>query len=148
VEGYGKTLSAMRVQGPVNFPAITPGNGTPSLEYKAYFFNTGPARVVTALAPNLPFIPGRDLRYAVSIDDQPPVMVTAIPRTHQASGRTWEEQVKDEAAYASASVEIPAPGYHTLKIWAVDPGITIQKIVVDLGGAKASYMGPPESFRK
>ena len=153
VQDYGRTLSAMRVQGPVDFGPLTPPQGSPCLEYKTYFFTSGEATLYNVLATNLAFIPGRSLRFAVSIDDQEPIMVTGVPTTVAASGTSgnnseWEKNVKDEARIVSAKVHIPSAGYHTLKIWMVDPGITLQKIVMDLGGLKPSYLGPPESYNK
>ena len=153
VEDYGRTLSAMRGQGPVDFGPLAPARGSPCLEYKVYFFTSGDATVYNVLAPNLAFIPGRDLRFAVSIDDQTPTLVTGVPTTVVASGTSWnasewEKNVKDEARTVSAKIHIPSAGYHTLKIWMVDPGITLQKIFVDLGGLKPSYLGPPESYNQ
>ncbi len=36
-------------------------------------------------------------------------------------------------------------GTHTLKVWVMDPGVVIQKFVIDAGGLKSSYLGSPES---
>jgi hypothetical protein len=153
VQDYGRTLSAMRGQGPVDFGPLDPAKGSPHLEYKAYFFTSGEATVDSILAPNLAFIPGRDLHFAVSIDDQAPVLVTGVPTTIVANAaptgtNVWQKNVEDEARTVSAKVQIPSSGYHTLKVWMVDPGITLQKIVIDLGGLKPSYLGPPESYNK
>ncbi|MCX6328290.1 MAG: hypothetical protein NTZ85_02080, partial [Bacteroidia bacterium] len=58
----------------------------------------------------------------------------------------WEKSVSDNARFSVTKHFIPSPGYHTLKIWMVDPGVVIQKIIVNTGGLKPSYLGPPESF--
>ena len=80
-------------------------------------------------------------------------MVTGVPTTVAASGTSWNgsewaKNVMDEARTVSAKVQIPSAGYHTLKVWMVDPGITLQKILIDLGGLKPSYLGPPESYNR
>jgi hypothetical protein len=148
VEDYGRTLSAMRVNGPVDFGPLTPSHGSPRLEYKAYFFSSGEATVYNVLAPTLAFIPGRDMSFAVSIDDQPPVNIVGVPKNVTVNSREWDRNVRDEARTVSGKVQIPSPGYHTLKVWMIDPGITLQKIYIDLGGLKPSYLGPRESYNR
>jgi len=48
-------------------------------------------------------------------------------------------------------VSVPLPkmtsGYHTLKIWIVDPAVVLERIVVSHGMLRPSYLGPPESFQ-
>jgi hypothetical protein len=56
--------------------------------------------------------------------------------------------VKDSVRHVVSSLTVAAPGYHTLKFWMVDPGVVLQKLVVNLGGVKPSYLGPPESFHR
>jgi hypothetical protein len=41
--------------------------------------------------------------------------------------------------------EIKTRGAHTLKLWSVDPGVLLDRIFLDLGGLKPTYLGPPET---
>jgi hypothetical protein len=74
--------------------------------------------------------------------------VTLVQANYSAQNgnRDWEESVKDNGRAVKTKFTLAGPGYHTLKLWMVDPGVVLQKLVVDLGGLKPSYLGPPESY--
>ncbi len=148
IEDYGHTLSGMRATGPVDIPSATPGKDAPSIEYRMYLFNSGSFGVTSIFSPTLNFISGRGLQYAISFDDQPPQVITLVPEDYNAQNRNtdWERSVSDNARFSLTNHNIMSPGYHTLKIWMVDPGPVIQKIIVNTGGLKQSYLGPPESY--
>jgi hypothetical protein len=150
IQDYGRTLSGMRATQPVDAPSATPGKDSPCLEYQMYLFSTGVMRVVTITSPTLNFVPGRGLRLAVSFDEEPPQVITLVPADYKAQNgnRDWEKVVSDNARYVSSQHTLARAGYHTLKYWMVDPGVVLQKIVVDCGGLKPSYLGPPESFHR
>ena len=139
----GRTLSAMTIF-PVTAQSVTPPAGSPCLEYKMYLFDSGNVEVEAILSPTLNFAPGRGLRYAISFDAEPPQIVDALAQNSQ---RDWETSVKDAVRKAKSTHTLSEPGYHTLKFWMVDPAVVLQKLVVNLGGVKPSYLGPPESFR-
>ena len=148
IQDYGRTLSGMRATQPVDAPSATPGKDSPCLEYQMYLFSTGAVEVVTITSPTLNFVPGRGLRFAVSFDDETPQVVTLVPDNYKAQNgnHDWEKIVGDNARYARSTHTLAKSGFHTLKFWMVDPGVVLQKVVVDLGGVKPSYLGPPESY--
>jgi hypothetical protein len=149
IDDYGRTLSGVRAMAPVDAPGATPGKDSACLEYQMYLFSTGKVEVAAIMAPTLNFIPGRGLRYAVSFDDEAPQVVTLVPQNYNArnGNRDWEKSVEDNARYGHTTHTLAKSGYHTLKFWMVDPGVVLQKLVVDPGGVKPSYLGPPESYR-
>ena len=148
IDDYGRTLSGMRAGAPVDAPVAAPGKDSPCLEYQMYLFSTGKVDVAAILAPTLNFIPGRGLRYAISFDGEPPQVVTLVPPEYNArnGNHDWEKSVEDNARFGRTTHTLAKSGYHTLKFWMVDPGIVLEKLVVDLGGVKPSYLDPPESY--
>jgi hypothetical protein len=142
IPDYGRTLSSMSIF-PVTSRSVTAPD-SPCLEYQIYLFHAGPIEVEAILAPTLNFVPGRGLRYAISFDDQPPQIIDALARSSLAD---WEKSVANSVRKVTSTHILAGPGYHTLKIWMVDPGVVLQKLVVDLGGVKPRYLGPPESYR-
>jgi hypothetical protein len=149
IPDIGRTLSGMTVL-PATAASVAPPNGSPSLEYKMYLFTAGEVKVNAIISPSLNFAPDRGVRLAVSIDGETPQTVEAIKQGYVAGDRNrdWEESVKDSARTLTTTHRIDRPGYHVVKVWMVDPGVVLQKIVVDTGGLKPSYLGPPESIRK
>jgi hypothetical protein len=144
IPDYGRTLSAMSIF-PVTAESVMPPAGAPLLEYRMFLFDSGPVEVEAILSPTLNFSPGRGLRYAISFDDEPPQVIDALAHNEQGD---WETSVKDSVRKVRSAHTLAAPGIHTLKFRMVDPGIVLEKLVVDLGGVKPSYLGPPESFHR
>ncbi|HEY1803529.1 MAG TPA: glycosyl hydrolase 115 family protein [Terracidiphilus sp.] len=137
--GYGETLSAMSV-----FPVTAESNkdSKAALAYTMYLYDAGDFELQATLAPTLNFVPGRGLRFAVSVDDGPRTVVDELEHNSQ---HDWEQAVSDGVRRVTVPLTIAKPGYHTLKIWAVDPGVVLERTVVSHGALRPSYLGPPES---
>src|SRR5690606_24529749 len=81
-----------------------------------------------------------DTKYVVCIDEGP----IAVPSSSAPEySQKWSENVLRNCAVNKSTLHIDKPGKHTLKIKIGDPGMVIQKIVIDFGGMKRSYLGPP-----
>ncbi|MEJ2568310.1 MAG: hypothetical protein P8Z50_05490 [candidate division WOR-3 bacterium] len=61
---------------------------------------------------------------------------------------TWNQAVMENIKILTSEHSIENPGEHTLKFWMVDPGLVLQKVVVETKEIPSSYLGPPESFYK
>ena len=142
VEQYG-----MLTYAPVDVQGLNSG---PHLDYRIYLLTPGEATARLRLGPALNFAPDRPVRIAVSMDDEAPQVLTIVPKGYNAANgnRDWEESVRDNARFVTSKHEIAAAGYHTFKVWMVDPGVVLERILIDTtASAKAvSYLGPPESF--
>jgi len=139
IEGLGRTANSITVL-PTNIPShSTPDDiigNSPCLEYDIYTFSEGEAAIDFNCIPSSPIHADYGLRIALSLDDGSPVIVAAEKR----------RDVMSNLLKIKASLDLGKEGPHKLRVWMVDPGLIIDKIIINTGGVKESYLGPPESL--
>ena len=141
IPDMGKTKSAM-----TTFPQnIYPKeNDNIYLEYDIDFQSTGDFNVHLLLSPTLNFNANKGLRYAISVDGRNEQIVNFNGHYKGELG-LWQA----EAIIKSTTKHtITEKGKHTLRFRVLEPGIVLQKILIDTGGLKPSYLGAPESELK
>lgn len=150
IEGLGRTGNSITIL-PLNLPSIDPDGDilteSPRIEYDIYTFTKGTASLQLNCSPSFPANKDYGQRIAVAINDEPPQIISAekdiiVMDTYTNS----RNAVMENLMKISGKLSFKKTGEHTLKIWMIDPGIVIDKIILDFGGVKDSYLGPPESF--
>lgn len=102
----------------------------------------GDVTVELQCAPSLDYQSGDGLRLAVSFDDAPAQIVKLDT---WATLQTWERSVADGIRRVTTKHRIDHSGPHVLKYWMVTPGVVLERIIIDAGGVRPSYLGPNES---
>ncbi len=110
-----------------------------SVEYDFYTFNSGTAMIHIFALPLFAVDGNSDTKYAVMLDDG--LMKRPVTASREYSNAWKENVIRNNAIYTS-TVVIDKPGKHTLKVFTDSPGVVIQKIIIDTGGLKKSYLGP------
>jgi hypothetical protein len=143
----GRTGSGM-TPFPVTSAREMPTDSGPRLEYDIHLFSSGEAKIWVYTSPRNDVRNAGGLSYAVSIDSAKPQIVNSTKALNCIPmNRSWERNTSDNVNLTATMHKVSAPGKHVVKFWMVDPTVIVQKLVVDMGGVKESYFGPPESFR-
>ncbi len=130
VAGLGRTCGALIFR-----------NGEDAwVEYDALLTSSGTAKLTLLLSPTLDFN-GRGLRYGVQIGGQPEQIVNFNGKYDDKLQEKWQAQ----RIIASTTEHNIAPGPCTIRIRLIDPGVVLQKLTLDTGGLKPSYLAPPQS---
>ncbi len=149
IPNLGRTSSAITIE-PVTNSIEEHHKNSARLEYDIYFTTTDTVDVYIYMSPTLNFKHGRGLRYGVSFDNEPVQIINIHENEVVADWKypAWWNKIVSESIRISKSKHfINKKGKHTLKIWALDPGIVLQRVVINTGGLKPSYLGPPQSYR-
>lgn len=148
IPAYGRTLSGIK-----RWPATAPSTSAPSgpkLTYNFYTFTSAKHTNLTLYLGQTGNVdPNRPLKYAYSIDGNE--VTTVQPIADYAMGdhpADWETVVKDAVRRSTNVIDLTRVGEHQLNLWLLEPEIVLTKVVLDLGGERVSYLGPPESYRE
>ncbi len=148
IPNLGRTSSSV-ISSPVKRKSIKIDNNSPHLEYDIFAFSKDSAIVKLYFSPTLNFSNNTNgIKYAISFDKESPQVInlTSNPNPPDLNyDNVWNKWVAENINIQVTKHFINKFGKHTLKLWFIDSGIVLQKIVIDFGGLKESYLGPTES---
>lgn len=145
IPGYGRTRAGLKLS-PVTGGSQTPATG-PRVVYSFYAYSGSTAASLTLhFGGSINHDPSRQLKYAFSIDDGTPTTIQYVPNHAMGSLPSgWEGSVTAGGwASTTNNLNIPA-GARKLNIWLLEPGVVLQKAIVNLGGLRTSANGPQEN---
>lgn len=134
LDGLGHTGAAI-MAGPIVNPSQLAGHKAIAT-YDFYTFTRRPAEITVYGLPTHPLNERYSLRFALSIDDRSPQVMD-----FKTVGRSeiWKLNVLSNTAQAVVTTDTIQPGKHVLKLYAIDPGVIIDRITLDLGGLEDGY---------
>lgn len=119
-------------------------SSSPHVEYDFYTYSKDSFQLRTYFSPTLNFHHSPNgLQFAVSIDNEKPQIVSL---NKEDNTPVWNNWVANNIIIKTSQHFISSSGKHTVKYWMMDPGIVLQKLVIDFGGLKPGYLGPPETI--
>lgn len=143
---HGRTGSAVTTY-PVTSSSVTVSKTSPHVQYELYTYDSGNVRINTYFSPTLNFHNTETgLQYAISIDDEEPQIISINKEDNNVG--IWNGWVGNNIIIKSSTHSITRSGKHIVKYWMISPAVAMQKIVLDFGGLKPSYLGPPETKAK
>jgi hypothetical protein len=140
IEGLGYCNSALQL-GNARFDS---GEGSHA-DFDFYTFSHGWITIYVYALPLFAKDKLHSTRYGVQIDD---LEYQTCNNDVKEYSMNWANNVIRNSAIDTIRVFLDKPGKHTLKLFCEDPGMIIQKMVIDLGGLKKSYLGTAVTMKK
>jgi hypothetical protein len=117
---------------------------SPQLQYEIYTSDTGNVKLNAYFSPTLNFHnTANGLQYAIAIDDEQPQIVSINKNDNDQ--KAWRKWVADNVIIKTTQHHIPTKGKHIVKYWMISNAVVLQKLVLNFGEEKESYLGAPET---
>jgi hypothetical protein len=122
----------------------------PFIEYPIYVFSESTSPILTLIFNmTLEIDPANPMSYEIAVDNEPMSWQLALPKSHEKRDKLpaegWLSAVMDCVWKRDHVVTMLDPGAHIIRIRLNHPNLLLERIVLDLGGVKECYLGPPSS---
>jgi hypothetical protein len=121
-----------------------------ALDYTVVFEGSGMHKIDLFISPLQNFMHGSGIRIGVSVDEADPTIINVNAEDVVPDFRYpmwWNMMVSNNIRIVATRHSIASPGEHRIRVWRIDPGVVLQKIVVRSKESPASYLGPPAQTR-
>lgn len=141
---YGRTLSGMHTI--PQHGASQSVASAPYLEYDFYTLSTATnASVTVYIGPTMDVDQTRPIRYTITVNSGAAKTVSPVPNYVLGPPLSnWQNAIEGVWSTKTMLGNLTA-GKHTIRISVLEPNLVLERLVIDVGGLKASYLGPPES---
>lgn len=142
---HGRTGSAI-TPFPVTAAEQKPGGTSPHLQYDIQTDSEGEFSINAYFSPTLNFFASENgLQYAISVDDEAPQLISLNKEDKTSDRGIWNKWAAENIIIKTSNHKIATSGKHTVKFWMVNPGVVLQKLVLDFGDLEPRYLGPGET---
>ncbi len=141
IPNLGKTHSAITLL-PISKQKLSVDDPNSYVEYNFELKSTGCGKIIFLLSPSLNFNGNTGLSYAVSVNGG---AETIVNFNGVYDDRLHDQWVANRIIESVSLHEFPVPGHYTVRFRALNVGVVLQKLIIDMGGLKPSFLGPPES---
>jgi hypothetical protein len=142
IEGIGYDWVSIRLGEPTEKKSNPQTLNGDRFEYEFNCDASDSVRIHVYTVPFFPLYKGCDNQFGVSIDGAAPQV---MDNKFSEFSRTWKNQVLQNGAEVTTVFPITKARKHTISFICGSPGVMIERVVIDWGGMKCSYVGP--SFR-
>ena len=136
IRGLGYDWEVVQLGNPSS-PITNPAS---SITYSFPEVSRDTIEVTLYTVPFWPIYAGKSNAIAISVDDGEPQV---FENKFKEYGRSWKDQVMRNGAvcHIRFRVDTSKPS-HTIRFKALDTGQMLQRVIIDWGGLKPSYVGP------
>jgi hypothetical protein len=138
--GLGTSGQAMRARLDLASRDAGALTGARPLEYRFQTRSEGGATLKFVAVPVHALTSEHRLRIAVQLDDGP---LQTFDYTTVGRSDEWKQNVLSNMAVRSSTLPLLKPGAHRLRVYALDPGVVLDRIDVVMDGAPSYYGMPP-----